>query len=107
MSRILRPVEDMPQIYFYREAVDFRLGYRNLSELVEQELGHNLFNGGLYAVTKRQHNKIKCLYWEENGFVLYYKSMAEEKFIWPKRCDELLLLTGQQINWLLDGYNIE
>ncbi len=83
------------------------MGFRGLSALVEQELEHNPFDGGLYAFTNRQHNKIKCLFWEENGFVLYYKSLAEEKFTWSKQCDELLPLTGEQINWLLDGYNIE
>jgi len=38
--------------------------------------------------------------------VLYYKSLAEEKFRWPRPGDELMSLTGQQINWLLDGYDI-
>ena len=32
--------------------------------------------------------------------------MAEEKFKWPRPDDDLLLLTGEQINWLLDGYDI-
>ena len=107
MSRTLRPTNNMPRIFLYREPVDFRMGFRGLGALVEQELEHNPFDGGLYAFTNRQRNKIKCLYWEENGFVLYYKSLAEEKFQWPTQCDELLSLTGQQINWLLDGYNIE
>ena len=107
MSRTLRPSDDMPRIFLYRESVDFRKSFRGLAALVEQELQHNPFDGGLYAFTNRQRNKIKCLYWESNGFVLYYKSLAEDKFSWPKRCDELLQLTGQQINWLLDGYNIE
>ena len=31
----------------------------------------------------RRRNKIKCLMWEDNGFVLYYKALAEEKFKWP------------------------
>ena len=44
--------------------------------------------------------------WEDNGFVMYYKALAEEKFKWPKPADELLALTGEQINWLLDGYDI-
>ena len=38
--------------------------------------------------------------------MLYYKSLAEEKFRWPRRGDDLMSLTGQQINWLLDGYDI-
>ena len=43
---------------------------------------------------------------EDNGFVLYYKSLAEEKFKWPRHHEEVMTLTGQQINWLLDGYDI-
>jgi len=77
-----------------------------LSALVEQELEHNPFDGGLYAFTNRKRDKIKCLFWEDNGFVLYYKSLAEEKFRWPRQGEELRSLTGQQINWLLDGYDI-
>jgi transposase len=38
--------------------------------------------------------------------VLYYKALAEEKFRWPGHGEEVISLTGQQINWLLDGYDI-
>jgi len=79
---------------------------QGLAVLVEQELGHNPFTGALYAFTNRHRNKIKCLMWEDNGFVLYYKTLTEEKFKWPKASDELMPLTGEQINWLLDGYDI-
>lgn len=106
MSTTLRPALDMPRIYLYREPVDFRKSFRGLAAIVELELGHNPFDGGFYAFTNRQRNKIKCLFWERNGFVLYYKSLAEEKFRWPKKCDDVIALTGQQINWLLDGYDI-
>lgn len=106
MSRTFRPAEYMPRIFLYREPVDFRKSVQGLSAIVERELAHNLFEGGLYAFTNRQHNKIKCLFWEDNGFVLYYKALAEEKFRWPRQGEALISLTGQQINWLLDGYDI-
>ncbi|MCE2596348.1 IS66 family insertion sequence element accessory protein TnpB [Motilimonas cestriensis] len=64
------------------------------------------FSGELYAFTNKQRNKIKCVFWEDNGFVLYYKALAEDKFKWPKCPDELVTLTGQQLNWFLDGYDI-
>ena len=102
----LRPAYDIPVIYLYRDVVDFRKQAHGLAVLVEQELGHNPFSGTLYAFTNRQRNKIKCLLWEDNGFVLYYKALAEEKFKWPGASDELVQLTGEQINWLLDGYDI-
>ena len=105
-THYFRPSNDMPQIYLYRDTVDFRKSVNGLSAIVERELGHNPFEGALYAFTNRQRNKIKCLWWEDNGFVLYYKSLAEEKFKWPHPDDEVISLTGQQINWLLDGYDI-
>lgn len=106
MSRYLRPALDMLAIYLYRDPVDFRKSFRGLAAIVEQELDHNPFDGALYAFTNRQRNKIKCLYWEDNGFVLYYKSLAEEKFRWPRPDETVMPLSGQQINWLLDGYDI-
>jgi len=104
--RYLRPARSMPEIYLYREPIDFRKQANGLALLIEQELGQSPFTGALYAFTNRQRNKIKCLMWEDNGFVLYYKALAEEKFKWPRPADELMPLTGEQINWLLDGYDI-
>lgn len=106
MSRDFRPALEMPGIYLYRDPVDFRKAANGLAAIVEQELGHNPFDGGLYAFTNRRRNKIKCVFWEDNGFVLYYKSLAQDTFRWPRRGEEVVPLTGQQINWLLDGYDL-
>ena len=105
-QRYLRPSRATPLIYLYREPIDFRKQVNGLAAIVERELGHNLFAGGLYAFTNRQHNKIKCLMWEDNGFILYYKALAEDQFHWPKTDEPAMSLSGDQINWLLDGYDI-
>jgi transposase len=60
----------MPHIYLYRDPVDFRKSYRGLAAIVEQELEHNPFAGALYAFTNRRRDKIKLLFWEDNGFGL-------------------------------------
>ena len=102
----LRPDVQLESVYVYCDPVDFRLGYRGLSVLVEQELGHNPFSGCLYVFRNRQCDKIKCLFWEDNGFVLYYKALESEKFHWPSDTDTLITLNGEQLNWLLSGYNL-
>ena len=94
MQPTLRPAQHLNYVYLYRDPIDFRKSYRGLSALIEMELGHNPFSGNLYAFTNKRRNKIKCLFWENNGFVLYYKALAEEKFKWPKRTDEVITLTG-------------
>ena len=106
MRYYFRPSIDMPALFLYRDPVDFRKQSAGLAAIVERELGHNPFDGGLYAFTNRQRNKIKCLFWEQTGFVLYYKALAEEKFRWPRSDEIVISLSGQQINWLLDGYDI-
>ena len=102
----LRPDVQLECVYVYRDPVDFRLGYRGLSVLVEQELAHSPFSGSLYVFRNRQRDKIKCLFWEDNGFVLYYKALESEKFHWPSDSDTLITLNGEQLNWLLSGYNL-
>jgi transposase len=103
---VLRPSVSLPQVYLYRKPIDFRKSYRGLAVIIEQELGHNPFSGQLYVFINRHRNRLKCLFWENNGFVLYYKALAEEKFRWPEASQTLLTVTGQQLNWLLDGYAI-
>ena len=106
MTRQMRPSESLPQVFLYRNPVDFRKSYKGLGAIVELEIGHNPFDGGLYVFINRRRNKIKCLFWENNGFVLYYKSLAQEKFTWPNKGEDVIILNGQQMNWLLDGYDI-
>jgi transposase len=106
MTSLMRPPKSLEKVYLHRNPIDFRKAYLGLAAIVEQELGHDPFSGILYAFTNRQRNKIKCLFWDDNGFVMYYKALAEEKFKWPKKGDELITLNGAQINWLLDGYDI-
>jgi transposase len=98
MNRDLRPAASMLQIFLYSEPVDFRNSYPRLAAIVAQELGGDPFDGILYAFTNRQRNKIRLLMWEDKGFVLYYKALAEEKFRWPNPENAVMPLTGQPIN---------
>jgi len=107
MSAIIRPALALTKVYLYRQPVDFRKSHPGLSAIIECELGHNPFTGYVYVFTNKRRNKIKCLFWEDNGFVLYYKTLAEELFKWPTAETETVTLTGQQLNWLLDGLDIE
>ena len=106
-QRVLRPHKQLSNVYLYRYPVDFRKGPRGLAALVELELGHDPFSGTLYAFCNRAKNKIKVILWEDNGFILFYKALAEERFQWPTSGEQTMKLTGEQLNWILDGYNIE
>lgn len=104
---MMRPNKDLSQIYLCREPVDFRKGINGLSVLVESVLTLNPFSEHLFVFINRNRKKIKILYWECSGFCLWQKQLDKEKFKWPGHLSgEVITLNGQQINWLLDGYDL-
>lgn len=105
---MLRPSNELPMVYLYRDIVDFRKGINGLTILVEDTLCLNPFSEHLFVFCNRKRDKVRILYWERNGFCLWHKKLEKDRFIWPrkKNHDEVITLTGQQLNWLLDGYDI-
>jgi len=105
---MMRPSNDLPVVYLCREAVDFRKGINGLAVLVEDTLARDPFSDHLFVFCNRRRNRIKMLYWERNGFCLWQKRLEKARFHWPrKQRGEVVLVTGQQLNWLLDGYDIQ
>ncbi len=104
---MMRPSVDLPEVYLCRSPVDFRKGIQGLAVLVEHALGLDPFAESLYVFTNRRGDAVKCLYWERNGFCLWHKKLERERFKWPRDLEGAVIsLTGQQLNWLLDGYDI-
>jgi len=103
----MRPSNALPAVYLCRDVVDFRKGINGLAVLVEATLQHDPFSAHLFVFCNRKRDKLRILYWERNGFCLWQKRLEKARFKWPgKHKSEVITLTGQQLNWLLDGYDI-
>jgi transposase len=99
---------DIPQIYLHKQPVDFRKGINGLSLLVEQQMQISPFNPALFVFCNRYRDKIKVLYWDNNGFCLWQKRLEQDRFCWPKRLSgNTVSITEQQWHWLLCGLDIE
>jgi transposase len=104
---MMRASDSLAQVYLCREPVDFRKGINTLAVLVEEVLRLNPFSEHLFVFTNRRADKVKILYWERSGFCLWQKRLEQERFKWPRHLSgEVVELTGQQLNWLLDGYDL-
>ena len=104
---MMRPSTALSLAYLCRQPVDFRKGMQSLAVLVEHSLGLDPFAETLYVFTNRRRDAVKCLYWERNGFCLWHKRLEQERFRWPLHLDgAVVTLSGQEINWLLDGYDL-
>ena len=65
-----------PEIYLYRESVDFRKSINGLAAIIEAETDLPLGTGALFLFTNKQRDKMKALYWDQTGFALWYKRMT-------------------------------
>jgi IS66 Orf2 like protein len=70
----------------------------------------------LRRLTPRQRiqNRVLSIYqphtkkgFYEDHFVIWYKRLERDKFHWPRNGEQdVVILTGEQLNWLLDGYDV-
>lgn len=104
---MMRPSNDLSAVYLCRDIVDFRKGINGLAILVEETLLRDPFSEQLFVFCNRRRDRVKILYWERSGFCLWQKRLEKHRFKWPRRTeDEVITLSGQQLNWLLDGYDV-
>jgi transposase len=104
---MLRPDRGIERVYLHRAAIDMRKQMDGLAALVEGVLQENPFSGSLFVFINRGRDKLKMLVWDRSGFIVWYKRLEKEKFAWPVRAqDAVVTLSGEQLHWLLDGYDV-
>jgi transposase len=95
------------RVFVYRHPVDMRKQIDGLAALVATELGQDPADRSLYVFTNRGRDKIKLLIWHLNGYWLLYKRVEKQRFQWPDWFEgDSLTLTHEQLEYLLDGYNL-
>ena len=95
------------RIYLSTEPTDMRKGVYTLSSLVEK-VGLDVYSGHLFVFLSRKRDKAKILFWDNGGFVLYYKSLEKGTFKRPlqKENEKTVLLESDQLSMLLAGVDI-
>ena len=104
---MIRPRNDLERVYVYRHPVDMRKATNGLVVLVESVLCLDPFSSQLFVFHNRRRDIVKMVWWERNGFCLWTKRLEKERFKWPVHLEgDVIALDGQQLNWVLDGYDL-
>lgn len=91
------------QIWIYRKPVDFRYALDGLTALVTTALKKDP-QAGIYLFYNRHHDRLKCLSWHKNGFILLYKRLEKGKFDFKfNKEDGVIEVTTQELSWLFAG----
>lgn len=98
---------EVPEVFLYRNFVDFRKSINGLVVIVEQQMALSPLTGSVFVFCNKSRDKIKVLYWDETGFAPWYKRLEKDRFKWPVKLNlESLNLTEQQLHWLFDGFGV-
>ena len=90
-------------IYVAGRPVDLRKAINGLTALIVEQFATPVNDGSVYIFYNGNCDRIKCLFWDKNGFVLYHKRMERGRFKFGKGCDDHSTITSQQLDWLLAG----
>lgn len=97
----------VPDVFLYRDFVDFRKSINGLSVIVEQQMQLSPLTGNVFVFCNKGRDKLKVLYWDKTGFALWYKRLEKDKFKWPTKLNaKSLNLSEQQLHWLFDGFDV-
>ena len=96
------------RIYFAVEPVDMRKGIDGLRAQVEEEFRKDPYEGHLFVFIGKRRDRVKILFWDRSGFVLYLKRLERGRFQLPvldlKR--KQVHMEPAQLAMLLDGIDL-
>lgn len=95
------------KIWLYSRPADMRKSIDGLSIVVAEQMEQNPCGQDVFVFHNSKKDKLKILYYDKNGFCLWYKRLEKGRFKLPQMSNNSYALTIEQLRWLLDGLRIE
>jgi transposase len=85
-----------------------RKGFDTLAVLVRDGLGHDPLSGHLFLFVGRRRDRLKILYWDRDGYALWYKRLEKGTFRMPVVKDGAthVELKASELAMLLEGIDL-
>jgi len=95
-------------IYLRVGPTDMRKGFDTLAALVRDLLGCDPLSGHLFLFVNRKRDRLKILYWDADGYALWYKRLEEGTFRLPRASSDAagVTLTASELAMLLEGIDL-
>jgi transposase len=93
------------RIWLGTAPVDLRRSFDGLAEQVRQHLHNDPLSGHIFVFRNKRGDRVKLLYWDEDGYVIVYKRLEVGVFRWPAAAEghASVTLRAAELAMLLDG----
>jgi transposase len=94
------------RIFLAATPADMRKGFDGLARLVRDGIPQDPLSGHLFVFLNRRHNRIKILYWDRDGFALWYKRLETGVLRFPEAKTGRDEVTPGEIAAVLEGIDL-
>jgi transposase len=96
------------KVFLAAEPVDMRRGHDGLCALIRGRFSLDPYGGQVFVFVGKRGDRIKAIFWERGGFVLYYKRLSRGRFQVPRPAPgaDHLLLDSTELSMLLGGFDL-
>ena len=96
------------RVYLCTSTTDMRKGFDTLAVVVRDSLGCDPMSGHLFLFVGRRRDRIKILYWDRDGYALWYKRLEKGTFRMPvaKPDAASIELKASELAILLEGIDL-
>ena len=95
------------RVYLCTSPADMRKGFDTLAAMVKEYLGYDPLSGHLFLFVGRDKDRMKILYWDRDGYALWYKRLEEGTFRLPsKNTGKSVELKASELAMLLAGIDL-
>ena len=96
------------RIWLASEPADMRQGFDRLAERAAWVSGQDPLSGHLFLFRGRSGDRLKILYWDRDGYALWYKRLEEGTFKLPRieAGAASVELRASELAMLLDGIDL-
>lgn len=94
------------RIWLATQATDLRKSFDSLAELVRRQLEADPLSGQLFVFRNKRADRVKLLYWDEDGFVIVYKRLEAGTFRFPAAAVAGVQIRAADLQMLLDGVDL-
>jgi transposase len=95
------------RIFLCLMPADMRRSFDALAGQVEAFVGEDPRSGDLFIFRSRRGDRLKMLYWDRDGYALWYKRLEAGTFAWPACEGASVRVTAAQLAMLLEGVEFE
>jgi len=71
------------RIYLHAAPVNLHFAFDRLANIVREEMGQDPLSGHLFVFRNRRGDRVKLLFWDDDGYAVFYKRLEQGVFRFP------------------------